>query len=440
MREKPESTQQNCFDFYPIKEQINLQHPLVKLSSLINWSAIEEDCASLFPSKKGRPATPAKLVAGLLYLQHISGLSDEATVWAWVENIYWQYFTGETYLQTKPPVDPSSLTRWRKRLGVQSVEKLLQMTVQAGIASGALTAKQCETVLVDTTVMPKNITHPTDSNLLEKARQALVDAADQMGITLRQNYHRVAPKLVLQISRYAHAKQFKRMNKSLKKLRNIVGRVKRDIERKCYFGGLETPEFFTEVLAKAQRAIEQMPKSKNKLYAWHAPEVECIAKGKARTPYEFGVKVSLASAAKTGFVLCSHAMHGNPYDGHTLEKTVAISQEISGITVKTSVVDRGYKGVEIKDVSILRSGQKRGLTRTIKALIKRRSCIEGTIGHMKNDGRLAKNPLKGSIGDCIHAILCGAGHNLRLLLRYLAHFFAQILGMILFPQNFIVIR
>ena len=160
------------------------------------------------------------------------------------------------------------------------------------------------------------------------------------------------------------------------------------------------------------------------LYALHAPEVECISKGKARTPYEFGAKVSLATTLREGLVVGMRSMPGNPYDGHTLHETIEQVAILTEHKPTTAVVDKGYRGVEVDGVRILRSGQKRGVTRTLRAMIRRRSAIEPAIGHMKMDGRLARNPLKGAIGDAIHAVMCGAGHNIRLMiakLRQLAH-------------------
>ena len=146
--------------------------------------------------------------------------------------------------------------------------------------------------------------------------------------------------------------------------------------------------------------------------------MECISKGKARTPYEFGVKVSIATTLKEGLVVGMRSMPGNPYDGHTLAETLEQVGILTGTDKlpATAIVDRGYQGVKIEGVRILRSGQMRGINKTLKAMIKRRSAIEPAIGHMKMDGRLGRNPLKGALGDALHAVMCGAGHNLRLIL------------------------
>ena len=245
---------------------------------------------------------------------------------------------------------------------------------------------------------------------------------------LRQNYNRCAPRLAVQAGRYAHAKQYKRMRKTLRSLRSRVGRVLPDIERQLHQLPEQARIKVRELLQRRGRILTQQRKDENKLYALHAPEVECIAKGKARTPYEFGVKVSIATTLKEGPVVGMRSIPGNPYDGHTLAETLEQVGILTGADKppKTVIVDKGYQGVEVPGVRILRSGQKRGITKTLKAMIKRRSAVEPTIGHMKVDGRLACNPLKGALGDAIHAVMCGAGHNLRLILAALRLFCARL--------------
>ncbi len=412
----------------PLIEQINQKHGLVRLASAIDWKVIEDSFSAHFTSTQGRPALPPRLVAGLLYLQHAHDCSDEAVVNTWVENPYWQYFTGETYLQTQAPIDPSSLTRWRKRIGEEGVETMLMATIDAGRRIGLLRATSTDRVIVDTTVMPKAIAHPTDSRLMEKGRQHLVKLAEEEGIKLRQNYNREAPRLAGQIGRYAHAKQYRRMKKSLRTLRSRVGRVMRDVGRQIDQVDPKRRGKAQDLLGRVNRILTQKTKDKNKLYALHAPEVECIAKGKARTPYEFGVKVSVVTTLKEGFVVGMRSMPGNPYDGHTLPEAIEQMSIVSQRDPKIAIVDRGYRGVEVDGVQILRSGQKRGVTRTLHKMIKRRSAIEPTIGHMKTDGRLGRNPLAGALGDALHAVLCGAGHNIRLLLAKLRLLLALLLG------------
>jgi len=407
-----------------LTELINLEHPLVKLAALIDWEVFQTQWAGFFPSKTGRPATPPRLITGLLYLQHTFALSDESLILTWVENPYWQHFCGETHFQHEPPIDPSSLTRWRKRIGEAGVERLLSESIIAARRGKVVKEKSFEKVIVDTTVMEKAIAFPTDSQLLEKGRQHLVRLAESLGLGLRQNYNREAPRLAAQVARYAHARQYRRMRAVLKTQRTILGRVWRDIQRKLS-GDQVNQDAVKTILAKVQRLLTQQRTDKNKLYSLHAPEVECIAKGKVRHPYEFGVKVSIATTHKEGLVVGIKSMPGNPYDGHTLPSAVAQIHALTQRTPKAVFVDRGYRGIEVPGVTIWRSGQKRGVTPSIKKAIHRRSAIEPAIGHMKNDGRLRRNWLKGALGDALHAMLCGAGHNLRMILRAIRLFYGR---------------
>ena len=425
MGPKPQSVSSEDLFRSRLDAQLKMNHPLIRLAQLINWDEIERRFSVHFTSTRGRPALRPRLVAGLLYLQHANDASDESVVATWLENPYWQYFTGEEFLQTELPIDPSSLTRWRKRIGEEGVETLLMVTIEAARAAGLIKKSSVDKVIVDTTVMPKAIAHPTDSALLEKGRQHLVKLANDNDIKLRQNYNREAPRLTRQIGRYAHAKQYKRMRRAIKTLKTRVGRVQREIQRKLG----QLPEAAQgnakDLLGRVQRILTQQTKDKNKLYALHAPEVECIAKGKARTPYEFGVKVTIATTLKEGVVVGMRSMPGTPWDGHTLAETIEQVSILADHKPSVAIVDKGYQGVAINDVKILRSGQRQGVTRTMRQMIRRRSAIEPTIGHMKMDGRLGRNPLKGALGDAMHAVLCGAGHNIRLLLRKLRLLCAQ---------------
>ena len=432
MRPKTKQPESGKLFEHELDGVINMDHPLVKLAELIDWSEFEQSWSELFPSKRGRPATPTQLIAGLLYLQHMQGCSDEALLRMWIENPYMQYFCGMTHFQHRLPIDSSSMTRWRKRLGERGVEKLQDQTIEAAKKGRVIKERSLERVIVDSTVMEKAVAFPTDSRLLERGRQHLVKLADLLGMKLRQNYNRQAPRMAVQVARYAHAKQFKRMQAELKRLRTVVGRVWRDIERQM--AGVTDERLqgrASSILSRVKRLLEQKRGDKNKLYSMHAPEVECIGKGKVRHPYEFGVKVSVTVTHKEGLVVGMKSLPGNPYDGHSLAGALKQVGELTGKLPKAVFVDKGYRGVEIAGTQIWRSGQKRGVTASIRKAIHRRSMVEPMIGHMKSEGRLGRNWLQGVEGDAIHAVLCGAGHNLRMILRalrlFLAHIFMALL-------------
>ena len=216
-----------------------------------------------------------------------------------------------------------------------------------------------------------------------------------------------------------------------------IGRVQRDVQRQLTKLPAQVQAKGQDLLQRVGRILTQKIKDKNKLYALHAPEVECISKGKARNPYEFGVKVTLATTLKEGLVVGMCSMRGNPYDGYTLDETIEQVSILANQRPRTVMVDKGYKGANVEGMQILRSGQWRGVMRAMKAMkamkamIKRRSAIEPTIGHMKSDGRLDRNPLKGALDDAPHSVLCGAGHNIRLLLGLLRLFVAHLRAVVL---------
>lgn len=412
-----------------LSTQLKPNHELKILADKICWSVLEEEFGDLHKNsfKGGQPPKPVRLMAGLLLLQYLHNLSDEAVIRGWLENPYWQYFCGYDYLQWEFPIDPSSLSRWRTRLGKTKIEKILQLTVNVGVDLGVVSQKDFETVIVDTTVMPKNVAFPTDSRLLNKSRERMVKLAKKKGIKLRQNYNIVVKKLSRKIGGYLHAKQMKRAKAAIKKMRTCTGRVLRDIERKIKGNSLLQEAFACE-LEKARRLLTQKRTSKNKLYSLHEPHVECISKGKAHKRYEFGCKASfvITHGKGKGFVLSGEALHGNPYDGHTLQDTLALSENITGIKAKKAFVDEGYKGHGVSDISIFLSRQKRGITPWIKKQLKRRQAIEPYFGHMKNEGKLNRCRLWDIIGDQVHAVMVAAGYNLRLILNYLRKVFAPI--------------
>lgn len=418
MQPKPqkESPQLDMFR-KTLKNMLSHQHELYRLAGLIDWGVFEEELGKLY-SEEGRPGIPLRLMVGLTYLGHAFGISDEEVVRRWVENPYWQYFCGEQYFQHELPIDPSSMSRWRKRIGEDGAQLILKLTLAAGVKSKAVRLTSFERISVDTTVQSKAVAFPTDSNLYNRSRERLVKLAEECSIPLRQSYSRLGPQALLNVGRYLHARQGKRAKREMKKVKGFLGRVYRDILRKVE-ERQEVKAFFLAELALASQLLSQEKKDKNKLYSLHAPEVECIAKGKARKKYEFGVKVSVATTNRDNFVVGMFAEHGNPYDGHTLPKALEQVKQITGQAVRRCFVDRGYRGHGVTDTEVLISGRRRGLTPQMKKELKRRSAIEPVIGHMKSDGKLGRNYLGGVLGDKINALLCGAGHNIRIILRKL---------------------
>jgi IS5 family transposase len=422
---KPRDERQEDLFRPPLDAIIDMGHPLVRLAGEIDWAFLAGRFGSVYASGPGQPPLPTRLVAGLMILKHMHSLSDEALCARWLENPYYQFFCGEAAFRHALPFERSSLTRWRQRLGEDQLAALIQESLSVAHKTGALATKDLELVAVDTTVQPKAVAHPSDARLMHRAIEKLVALAKREGVPLRQSYLRVAKRAAIMVGRYAHAHQFKRARRALKFLRTRLGRVIRDINRRID-GDAVLEERFRPLLILASRVRAQDRRQRGqKVYALHAPEVECIGKGKARAPYEFGCKVSVATPVtqpKGGqFVLHARALHGNPYDGHTLGPAIADIERLTGIEVKRVHVDKGYRGHNHPHkFRVWISGQVRRTTKVIKREMKRRAAIEPIIGHVKAEHRMDRNHLKGHAGDRINAVLAAAGFNFSLLLRWLA--------------------
>src|SRR5688500_12347212 len=312
-------------------------------------------------------------------------------------------------------------------MGEERLIVLLQESLAVATRTGAARPADFRQVIVDTTVQEKAVTFPTDAKLMHRARERLVRLAQKHRVRLRQSYVRVGKIALIQHQRYAHAKQFKRANKALRRLRTMLGRVIRDITRKLAHQP-DLTEVFALPLSLARRVRDQRQRERGrKLYSLHAPEVECIGKGKAHKPYEFGVKVSVATPLQRcrggRFVAHVKALPGNPYDGHTLASVIPQIEQTIGAELERIVTDagcRGHHAPKEKRFQVYVAGQKRGLSCAIKRAFRRRSAVEPVIGHLKNEHRMGRNHLIGSAGDAINAVLAAVGYNFRLLLKWLA--------------------
>ncbi|MGH7184924.1 MAG: IS5 family transposase [Pseudomonadota bacterium] len=424
-RERRETGAQDMFRSR-LDQIINMKHELVKLAKAVSWSFIETKCGAVYADGPGMPPLPTRLMAGLAILKHTFDLSDEELCARWVENPYFQFFCGEEFFLHELPFDRSSLTRWRQRMGEERLQALLQESLAVATRTQAMRPKDLARVIVDTTVQPKAVMFPTDARLINRARERLVRQARHRGVTLRQSYVRVGKLALIKHQRYAHARQFKRANRSLRKLKTCLGRVIRDIRRKTA-GNDGLREAFLRPLYLAERVLSQDRRQRGrKVYALHAPEVECIGKGKAHRPYEFGVKVSVATTVKHSaggqFVAHVAALPGNPYDGHTLAKVIPAIEALVGNVLDRIIADAGYRGHNAPPehrFSVYTTGQKRRVTAQIKREFKRRAAIEPVIGHLKGDHRMGRNYLAHSSGDAINAVLAATGYNFRRLIQWL---------------------
>jgi len=407
----------HCADLFrsQLSQMLNMSHSLVRLSEQMNWEKLEAQVDVIYSDGSGQPPLPTRLLIGLHYLKYTFNESDESVVERWVENPYWQYFCGYEYLQHELPLHPTSLTRWRNRVG-DKLEALLAHTVEIALETKAMSIRELDHVNVDSTVQEKAVSFPTDARLYHKMRVSLVIAAEQRGINLRQSYRRVGKKALIMQGRYSHARQMKRAARQTRKLKTYLGRVVRDIDRKA----VDKDDTLKSLLAKANRLLAQQRKDKNKLYSVHAPEVECITKGKVHKRYEFGNKTSFVTTSKSNWLVGALSLQGNPYDGHTLGQALSQVETITGRAAKNAYCDQGYRGHGLKsDTNIKIVGRiPKSATRAQRRWLKRRAAIEPTIGHLKSDHRLNRNHLKGIEGNQANTILAAAGYNLAKLLAW----------------------
>ena len=270
---KTESNPQLNVFRIPLVSVINMKHELVELAQRINWKSVEKDFGPYY-SEMGRPAIPIRKMVGCMLLKQMYNQSDEAFIDRWVENVYWQYFCGETYFQYEKPFDPSEFVHFRKRLGPDGAEKLLKLSIRL------FEAKEVEEkeVLIDTTVQENNITFPTDTKLHKKIIEGCWKISEKEDIELRQSYKRTISQLMIDQRFREHPRRRKKAMAAARKLKTIAGRLVRDVER-----GLdekERLEAYDEQLWLYYRVLGQKRDSKDKIYSFHAPEVSCISKGK----------------------------------------------------------------------------------------------------------------------------------------------------------------
>jgi len=405
-----------------LKRLVDPTHELCILSTEIDWSGLEKNLKSFY-AEDGRPSVPIRKMVGLMYLKSTYNLSDESVVARWIENPYWQYFTGEQYFQTIKPFDPSEFVHFRKRMGEGGMEIVMSYTVK--IHEDAIKEKE---VQIDSTVQPKNITFPTDSKLAKKVIDKCLLISKKENTKLRQSYRREVKQLMKDQYNSKHPSRAKKAKKARKRLKTIAGRLIRELERELETTVLENKyglelEIYKKVLAQTR-------KDKNKIYSLHEQETACIAKGKAHKQYEFGSKVTIVRGSKTGVIIGVHTVTANPHDSKLLEPTLQqckrVLENIGGQMPKVAITDRGYRGVkQTEGVEILiPSKGKKSDTKYQKQKARKRfrarAGIEPVIGHIKNDHRMIRNYLKGTIGDIVNAMASVMGFNLKKRLNQIA--------------------
>lgn len=392
--------------------QLDLADPLLKLASAIPWQDFEESFAIHYTASTGAPSKPIRLMVGLLILKQLENLSDESVVLQWKRNPYYQAFCGMKEFQQKLPCHSTELVYFRKRIGAEGVDRIFQMSV--GL-HGDLALE--DTVHVDTTVHEKNITYPTDSKLAIKIINRLNKIAKAHDVTQRRTFVKEVKSLRLAIRHFRHATKRAKAKRALKRLRTIAGILLRELRRElpqyCLF------ESYQRDFLLYERILAQQPKDTNKIYSLHEPQVYCVAKGKDHKQYEYGSKASIASTAKGNLIVGVVSHEQNLHDSHTLPEILRHVEQSRGKAAKQAVCDRGYRGKrEVNGTQLILPGKAskqdtRHQKNKKRKQCRRRAAIEPIIGHLKSDYRMARNYLKGAVGDRINLLMAAVAWNLK---------------------------
>jgi IS5 family transposase len=404
--------------------KLNPKNKLYKLKDMVNWSELEARALPNIQIKQlGRNKKDHRVMLALSMLQAMYNGSDSFTEEELKENVYWQYFCGYEYLQANLDVSEATIRRFRNALGEDGYNEILKELLRIGLKVGALKKKDLDSVIIDTTVQIKNIKHPHDVYLMETAREKIVALCKRLGVPLNETYAKSFKYKMIKLWKYKKDSKAPQRRKIMISLKVRLGRLIRICQRAIEQSKLELSESDDIILSRAKnihaqsvlkKKAKDIYKQDNKvIYSFHAPEVECIGKGKLNKPYEFGNKVGIAISGRGNFVLGIKSFHGNPYDGHTLDQTVTAVRKLSPVPCKI-FVDLGYVGHNFKEKSkVFTAKTKKTLSKDDKKMQKRRSAIEPIIGHLKNFGRMGRNYLKGVIGDIINPLISAVGLNLR---------------------------
>jgi len=409
LKTPPKKQQLNLFHS-PLSQMLDMNDPLIALADTIDWEIFEDNFEKHY-SKDGRPAKPIRLMVGILLLKQLKNLSDEEIVVQWKQNPYFQYFCGFDEFQIVEPCHPTDLVYFRKRIGTEGMQLIFAMSVN--LHGDAKEEKQ---VIVDTTVQENNITYPTDGKLAIKIINHLHKIAKQEKIQLRRTYMKEIKGHRVSLRFFRHPRKIKKARSAMKRLKTIAKTLIRDLDRN--FNDAQHQKY-AEALYLYMRVLLQEKSSKDKIYSLHEPHAYAVGKGKDHKKWEYGTKASLVTTKKSGIIIGVASHEKNEHDSKTLQVALTSAQSNRAKPIKEAICDRGYRGKkEVLGIEISIPGKVLKRDSKYQKEIKRekfrrRAAIEPIIGHLKSDHGLARNHLKGFIGDEMNLLLAASAFNLK---------------------------
>lgn len=455
---------QEQYDIYfcLFQEPLQKNHELMLLAERIDWDDITDRLLPYY-SRKGRRAKKIRLMTGLHILKHRFTLSDEDVVKGLHENVYWMAFCGvklqaryvsnergEVVVRHCSFLDPSTMTKFRRRLGAEGIRVL-----EDSIKDVLISEKQIcpRTQVVDTTAQPKHIEYPTDTALLDRGRRRLVRTIKSLsnhGVKAAgviRTFARLSKKVIVEVNKLGKDRA-QRIESGLRKLseyaHDVIKRVPRVVEQaqrkvkqlskrsKHKEAGLieqhkERLQGDTELVNRVIHQVQERLRGVHiagKIYSLHEPHVACIRKGKRAKPNEYGTKV-LISVDRHGYVVDHKEYASNPKDSELLDESCQRWEQVFGAPAKEVAADRGFHVKpgskpphlkKIPKVSIPTQGKKPHLHAKefwFKRLQKQRAKVEPVISHLKADHGMERCRYKGFEGDQINVSLASMAWNLR---------------------------
>jgi IS5 family transposase len=405
----------------------NPNHELVTLAKRLKWSDLELQFLPLY-AVNGRPSIPIRVMVGLLILAEMRHFSDEEAVKEFCQNVYWQFFCGYKTMSWEVPCHPTELGKFRKRIGPDGVERVLQWTVAHHQQQGSVQTKM---VVIDSTVQEKNVTPPRDHKLYHRIAETVLAMAAAENICLRRSYRRVIKRHLMALRTRNFPRAKKQAARATRKLHTIAGALVRDFARKL---SDDRRWEYEDDLARMQWILKQPLGGPGHVYSLHEPQVYCIAKGKDHKQFEFGTKVTLAIDPHSCVIVGAMNHAKNRHDSHVMAEVSEQIESLTGVKPHLMVGDKGYRdadeqqrlskdGIRVITPDDLRRQPKgSAIYRWIRRHIKLRSRIEAVIGHLKSDHRLGRNMLRGWLGDEQNVLLAAIGWNIRKLIRFLVDF------------------